>query len=195
MSVARRVVVAIPTIDDAARWADVTAVRDRRDPLASAVAPHLTLVFPFEDPLSDGALRDHVRGAVSGIRRFGITLCGITAHENEYLFLNVKRGNDELIRLRDALHAGPLAAHRLRTVTFVPHLTVGRVASRDLPAALEETSSLTEPIEARIDRVTVYRVDPDGGRPVLFEEALDAGDAARPGDAPDQAREGPSATD
>src|SRR5437879_652549 len=132
----KRVVVAFPRIESAVEWRQILSVRDRFDPLAGTIAPHLTLVFPFEDAMSDSALQEHLRSAVSGLQGFAVSLREITAHDDEYLFLNVKRGNDELIHLHDVLYTQALAAHRVRMHTYVPHVTVGRLPPEDLAAAL-----------------------------------------------------------
>jgi 2'-5' RNA ligase len=108
------------------------------------------------------------------VQIFPVLLRGVTVHDDEYLFLNVKRGNDVLVELHDALYAETLAAHRSRMHTFVPHVTIGRVALADLPAALDATSSLTSPIRASVETISVYRILPDGTRPVLFELPLHA---------------------
>ncbi len=168
----RRVVVAFPRIEDPVPWNAILATRDRLDPLAGQVAPHLTLLSPFEDAISDRDLEAHLRAVASALPPFPITLRDVTAHEEEYLFLNVKRGNDALVQLHDTLYTGPLAAHRPRSHTFVPHLTVGRVLPADLPGALEETAPHTTPIQAQVDTLSVYRIDPDGSRPILFEVPL-----------------------
>jgi 2'-5' RNA ligase len=171
-SVPRRVVAAFPKVAEHLEWVDVLRIRDRFDPLAAKIAAHVTLVSPFEDPVSDGALHAHVRAAVSSIARFPVTFGLVTIHDDEFLFLNVKRGNDQIVHLRDALYSGALARHLVRRQTFVPHITVGRVAPDELPAALERTSSLTTLIQAGIHTVSVYRIEPDGSRPILFEVPL-----------------------
>lgn len=173
----KRVIVAFPSVNSVAEWASILTVRDRYDPLAPKIAPHLTLVSPFQDPLSDAALHAHVRATVSGIASFPVTLAEITGHEDEYLFLNVKCGNDQLVRLRDTLYSETLATHRSRRHTFVPHITVGRLPLGDLPAALDETSSITSQIRAHIHTVAVYRIEPDGSRPVIFRVPLRTADA------------------
>lgn len=169
--VPKRVVVAFPRLGDPSRWAEILSVRDRYDPLASKIAAHLTLVSPFENPASDEVLSAHVRAAISGLCRFSVTLAQVTVHEGEYLFLNVKHGNDQIVHLRDALYSGVLAPHLLRTYTFVPHVTVGRVTPGDLPVALDRTSTLTT-IRADVHAVSVYEIKPDGNRPILFEVPL-----------------------
>src|ERR1043166_925874 len=139
----KRYVVAFPRIADADAWQEILSVRERFDPLARELPPHLTLVFPFEDALSDAALVEHVRGVVAGFHCFPVTFRDITVHENEYLFLNVKRGNDALVALHDALYTGPLARHLVPLHTYVPHVTVGRLPAHQLAAALEATSAIT----------------------------------------------------
>jgi 2'-5' RNA ligase len=77
--------------------------------------------------MSDFELEKHLRELVAQSRRFSVVFQGITAYENEYLLLNIRRGNDEVMRLHDVLYSGTLAMHHVRRHTFVPHVTVGRV--------------------------------------------------------------------
>lgn len=168
----KRYVVAFPRIADEDAWQDVVSVRERFDPLALLVPPHLTLVFPFEDTLSDAALEVHVRGVLRGFHRFAVTFRDITAHENEYLFLNVKRGNDTLVALHDALYTGPLARHLLRAHTYVPHVTVGRLPAHQLAAALDATSAITRTHEAIIDTITVRAIEDDDKRTAVLDLPL-----------------------
>jgi 2'-5' RNA ligase len=170
--VLKRAVVALPRIHATPAWQRVLDVRARFDPLAERIAPHVTLVFPFEDPINDADLEDHVRGVAGRLDRFPITLAEVTAHESEYLFLNIKRGNDAVVQLHDALYTGVLALHRSRMHTFVPHVTVGRVSREQLPAALEATTPLSDAIDARIDSLVVYSIEPQGIRPIRFDVAL-----------------------
>jgi len=80
----------------------IQAVRERFDPLASFIAPHITLVFPFECELSTQEIGDHVRRAIEGVKRFPVQLSSVTGDFRDgYLFLNVKRGNDSIIDLHD----------------------------------------------------------------------------------------------
>ena len=165
-------VVAIPRIQSVHEWAEILSVRDRLDPLAREIPAHITLVFPFESAMSDFELETHVRELVAQSRRFSVVFQGITAYENEYLFLNIKRGNDEVMQLHDVLYSGALAMHHVRRHTFVPHVTVGRVRSEEIPEALAATAGVNRPIQANIESIAVYAVRGDGVRPVLFELEL-----------------------
>jgi 2'-5' RNA ligase len=107
---------------------------------------------------------------------FPVRLAGITGSEGEYLFLSVKRGNDELIALHDRLYTGILQEHRSLVHTFLPHLTVGRRADNArFQQALADLASLNVTVETDVAAVTVYRIEPGGGRPV--ESVVRLGDA------------------
>lgn len=147
-------------------------MRDRLDPLARKIPAHITLVFPFESAMSDFELETHLRELVAQSRRFSVIFQGITAHENEYLFLNIRRGNDEVMQLHDVLYSGALAMHQVRRHTFVPHVTIGRVRSEEIQEALDATAGVNRPIKANIETIAVYAVQGDGVRPVLFELEL-----------------------
>lgn len=129
--------------------------------------PHLTLVFPFASDLTTAALEAHVAAAVEGIGPFPVELRGVTGEGDEYLFLNVKRGNDPLIALHDRLYTGPLAPFLSPRHTFVPHLTVGRL---ERPAAfavaLAQAARLGETFATVVREVAVYRIGADETRAV-----------------------------
>jgi 2'-5' RNA ligase len=160
--VSKRVIVIFPRLPE---HHAIHEVRRRFDPLVGLIAPHLTLVFPFTSPLPPAELRSHMESSTRGVAPFEVRLRGVTAHESEYLFLNVKRGNDALVDLHARLYSGPLAAHLSPRHTFVPHLTVGRV--RDA-GALER--ALADPIlrdvafDFRADALTAYTAEDDGSR-------------------------------
>ena len=143
----------------------IDRLRAAYDPLASAIAPHITLVFPFEAPLSHDDLLTHMRAVaeVAAIAPFEIVLRGVTGQEDEYLFLNVKRGNDQIIALHDRLYTGPLAAYRSPRHTYTPHLTVGRLSTGErFAAALDAASTLTETFHSKVREITACRISASG---------------------------------
>ena len=110
----------------------IQAARERFDPLANYIAPHITLVFPFECALSAEELRAHLHTALAGAKKFNVRLSGVTGDVRDgYLFLNVKQGNDEIIDLHDRLYSGALESFLYRKVTYCPHVTVGRIEQQD----------------------------------------------------------------
>lgn len=139
----------------------IHAVRERFDPLAKFIAPHITLVFPFESDLTTEELHEHLLSSLAGAKTFDVRLNGITGdYRDGYLFLNVKQGNDSIIDLHDRLYQGALEPFLFRKVTYCPHLTVGRIDDQsEFDQALEELASFSERFEAQIGQVYVERID------------------------------------
>ena len=135
----------------------IEQLRKQFDPLARTIEPHITVVFPFESDLQIEQLHAHVWQAIQGTGPFQVGLSGITGADDEYLFLNVKKGNDEIIKLHDRLYSGLLAEHLCITHTYIPHLTVGRLKDKeDFSTALETTKTMNLLFQTIIEEVTVY---------------------------------------
>ena len=151
----------------------IQRLREMYDPLATSIAPHMTLVFPFESPFTTTELAEHITKAVASFEPFSIRLQGISGHAGEYLFLNVKRGNDQLIELHDRLYGGLLAPFLRAESTYTPHLTVGRLPDADaFHAALDEARQMTAAFDAIVKEVAVYRIEPGSARPVEYVARL-----------------------
>lgn len=164
-SVPKRVIVIFPTIEEPDQLAAIADLRRRYDPLADLVQPHITLVFPFESEITGRKLRDHVRTCVQSIAPFRARLSQVTGHEGEYLLLNVKHGNDDLVALHDLLYGGPLAQYLSTEYTFVPHLTVGRIADKQVwREAVQLSSAVSILVEFVVSEVSVYEIEPSGTR-------------------------------
>lgn len=167
---AKRVVVIFPKFEQADL---IEQIRKSFDPLATMIEAHITLVPPFESSISAGELYSHIEEAIEVIQPFHLLLQGITGHEGEYLFLNVKRGNDQLITLRDRLYTGFLASYLLPEYTCVPHLTVGRLPDRNtFFSALERATQLKDSFETQVCEISVYSIQPGGTRCIEFSVPL-----------------------
>lgn len=135
-------------------------LRHQFDPLASVIRPHLTLVFPFESDLPLEQIRGHVQFAIQGVLPFEVILRGITGSDAEYLFLNVKHGNDQIIQLHDRLYTGLLLSHLNREHTYIPHLTIGRLDNKDsFLTALSVTQNMDETFILVIKDLALVRID------------------------------------
>jgi len=158
--VSKRAIVIFPENAD---LGEVERLRQRFDPLASAIPAHITLVFPFELELSTDELRTHVQHTIGECRAFPVRLTTITGHEDEYLFLGVAAGRDRIVDLHDRLYTGPLAPHLSHAHTYAPHMTVGRLPDRPaFLAALGETGNTTLAIDADVRTVSACRLDDTG---------------------------------
>ncbi len=155
-----RAIVVFPQFDNGAI---MDALRHRYDPLAAVIAPHITLVFPFRSDIAPAALWQHIAQAVAGMPPFVVRLHEITGHSDEYLFLNVKRGNDELIALHDRLYTDILAPFLAPEFTFTPHLTIGRLDNHEaFQMALREAHAEQAVFEATVREIAVHAIEDDG---------------------------------
>src|ERR1043166_578349 len=101
--------------------------RERFDPLAQKIAPHVTLVFPFElTNLENDALAQHVAERIQGIGAFDLELSLPAVLDGGYIYLGINSGARQIRRLHDSLYTGFLRAFLRTDVDFVPHITIGR---------------------------------------------------------------------
>ena len=151
----------------------IEQLRQQFDPLASKVKAHITLLSPFESALDKTQLRSLLEQSLQHTQPFNIKLQGITGHENEYLFLNVKRGNDELIQMRDSCYNGPLEFCLRPQYTYIPHLTLGRlVDEEDFLEALERVRGMRSAFETQVTEISAYKIHDNGERTVEFSVSL-----------------------
>jgi 2'-5' RNA ligase len=79
------------------------------------------------------------------------------------------------VALHDRLYTGPLRRHLSLAHTFVPHLTIGRVADRrGFEDALAEAAAVPLVIETLVRTVAIYSIGADGSRRVQAEIPLRA---------------------
>ena len=148
----------------------INNIRGKYDPLANYIAPHITIIFPFESDLTTHELKEYFNKSLIGMKNFKVMLKGITGdYRDGYLFLNVKKGNDNIIELHDKLYSGLLEKFLYRKVTYCPHLTVGRVSEEnEFDNAVNELSCYNENFETVIDKVYVENIDMDENSTIEF---------------------------
>ena len=110
----------------------IDTIRSQYDPLSKLVSPHITLVFPFESELETSELAEHIQNALKDFRSFSLKMKGITVSiepKENYLFLNVVQGLQELYGLSRALYTGILEKYKSDNYEnkYLPHITVGKL--------------------------------------------------------------------
>jgi 2'-5' RNA ligase len=148
----------------------IQMLREKYDPLANCIAPHITIVFPFDSERKTDELKSHFSEVLRGTRKFGIRLENITGDFRDgYLFLNVKKGNDQIIELHDKLYSGILQKFSYRKVIYCPHLTIGKMQdTAEFDKAIQELGSFVESFETVIDKVYVENIDAGGNSVIEF---------------------------
>lgn len=142
------------------------------DPLAKLVQPHITLVFPFTSAIETKQLVDHVSKSIEGIKSFDITLYRISPclAGGNYLFLNVREGNDEIRFIHDRLYTGILEEFLRKDIPYVPHMTVGKIDDEvEYGIAIQNTEHNNEVFHSRIDKISIEVIGA-AGESILEQE-------------------------
>jgi len=85
----------------------IDCIRKDYDPLVDLVRPHITLVFPFEDNISNDELKSILEDRLKGVKPFDIELKGFSKSKDRYgnfLFMNVMSGMESIVRIHDVLY-------------------------------------------------------------------------------------------
>ncbi|MBA3239484.1 MAG: 2'-5' RNA ligase family protein [Parachlamydiaceae bacterium] len=139
---------------------NIEILRIQYDPLFKLILPHITLVFPFESTISTQALYEHIQWVLKDINPFLIKLHDFTGTFDQYIFLNVKKGNDQIIELHDRLYSGLLSNFRDFRFSFHPHLTIGKFRDEKmLVTALAKMSLDRTQFETEISKIYVTAIN------------------------------------
>ena len=154
-------------------------IREKYDPNVNKVAPHITLVFPFDSQLTKEELVEHLRNALKDAAPFNLTMGDILKVDvtsGKYLFLGVKEGTEEIKNIFNKLYKGILEGFKsdlLKKVEFMPHMTIGVFNDKEsLNKAYEETKGLDKIFKGRIDKISVEIIKEDEDSIIEFELEL-----------------------
>ena len=155
----------------------IDELRKKYDPAVNNIAPHITLVFPFESNIDGTSLREHIEKNVKGIKPFKVELQGISGENKNYLFLNVIKGKEKLTELHNKLYTGILEEFKpefLNTIKFKPHLTVGKLDNdEEFVKAIEDTEDFNEVFKIMVERITVEIIGEK--QEAIIESEIDLG--------------------
>ncbi|MFD0579693.1 2'-5' RNA ligase family protein [Dactylosporangium darangshiense] len=144
--------------------AAVERFRNKWDPLAAAVPAHITVAFPFEWPGPVSRLAKDLQPVLTAFTSFALELSTPTVWADEYLFLLVNEGREQVWRLHESIYGQVLRGAR-RPSRFIPHMTVGRHADKAaLRVGISEAAEINLPLLGRALSLTIYRRDNDGRR-------------------------------
>jgi 2'-5' RNA ligase len=153
-------------------------LRSEFDPLYKHVAPHITLVFPFDSEITTLELKEHLHKSIKGFIEFNLQLQGIYGGKGNYLFLDVTLGREFLIGLQSRIYNGILKQYIPKFLdlnTYIPHLTVGRIADQTkFNAALNRCRSIDDIFIDTIKSISVEIIDDNENS--IIELTIDIGD-------------------
>lgn len=140
-------------------------VREKYDPLAHHVKPHITLGFPFCSNIETNQLKEHLTEVLTEFHPFEIVMTGIRPVDSfgRYLFLNIEKGSEEIIEIHKKLYTGILEDYYpewLKGKEFFPHMTVGALNSEEEhKKAAYETSKIKDVFKTRVTEISVEIID------------------------------------
>ena len=130
-------------------------VRKKYDRLYGLIKPHITLVFPFQDNISDNLLRENIEEILNNTKSFKAIFKGVSLSEDNYIFLNCKEGKEKIIQIHDKIYEEILPTHYKRERAYIPHITLGQSDN------IEMLKDFNEKFETIIDELTIEFIDKD----------------------------------
>ena len=104
----------------------IQAIRKKYDSLADLILPHITLVFPFSDEISDVELFEKLSCLLKNFSPFEVSFSGVSLSDDNYIFLNCIQGSDSIVKLHDEIYDKIFPSHFNKSRVYVPHITLGQ---------------------------------------------------------------------
>lgn len=150
-------------------------IREKYDPLAKLVRPHITIVFPFEIEMSNDDLSHILDNRLKGIEPFEIELQGFSKCEDRfgnYLFLDVIKGAENISNIHNVLYSNEFNACDLG-LQYIPHITVGKLSDvEELNKAYEDVKYIRCKFIAVINKISVEMIGENEESIIIIEKHL-----------------------
>lgn len=139
--------------------------RQKYDPNWKIIKPHITIIFPLPN-IPKRLLLSHLNTITKGVKSFPINLNGLTKSFDNYLFLQVKVGNDEVVTLHDKLYSRILSPYFRSDIPYIPHITLGYFGKENnsldselYKQAYEEAQKISLNLLCKFDQITLIEGD------------------------------------
>jgi 2'-5' RNA ligase len=155
-SLPRRAIVWFPQF---ANQKVIDRFRGIHDPLAQALAPHVTLVFPFNSRLTLDQVAAHAQKVLRLWPCFPVVMHGFWSAQNEFIGVGAQVGADAMIEMHDRLYRGPLAEFLRREFDYTPHITLAKTTQPNQFESLSSAASVVtrETFRELLRSVTIIR--------------------------------------
>ena len=131
-------------------------IRKECDILYKKIEPHITLVFPFEDDISDEELILNINNYFKNKKRFYVKFTGISISDDNYIFLNCTEGEKDIICIHDELYNNYFYNH-ISNRKYIPHITLGQTSNCS-NERLNEIKKMNDVFECIIDTVIIEKI-------------------------------------
>ena len=127
----------------------IQELRNKYDPLANLIAPHITIAFPFSDNISNEELIKELTNLLEKYKPFTIVFKGISLSEDNYIFLNCMKGDQEIIELHNEIYKQILTSHLKKSIKYIPHITLGKANN------IENLDSFNYEFKTIVDEISI----------------------------------------
>ncbi len=143
----------------------VNAFRKKYDPMFGVISPHVTIVFPFRG-INESTVIQHIQSVTEKQKSFSVHFHGLTKSFDNYLFLLIEEGKEEVYKLHDKLYTNVLASELRTDIPFIPHMTLGLFQNEKhelnevlFNKAWNEAAELNLDFHTRLDNLTLIKGD------------------------------------
>jgi hypothetical protein len=111
---------------------DIKVFRRKYDPFVDSWKPHIPFIFPVAcSEVEEAKLTEHIETVLKNWKPFPIHIGGFRTSWDHWLFLRLKKGNEEAIALHDELYTGMLSPYLRRDSEYIPHIGIGLFVRKD----------------------------------------------------------------
>lgn len=153
----------------------IDEIRDKYDPLAKLVRPHITIAFPFEMDITNDELSMIIEKRFSKIKSFEIEMQGFSKYEDRfgnYLFLNMNKGTEVITQLHNLLYSNEFSLFDLG-MPYIPHMTVGKLSTTTrLNEAYDLVKENNIVFKSKITKISVEMIGENEESIIVIEKEL-----------------------
>lgn len=157
----------------------IDEIRDRFDPLAKLVRPHITLVFPFESDMTNDEVEDKLACSLKNTGPFELVLHGFSKTKDNCLFLDIEKGKDIIEAIHDDLYSNHFSdfyavqPYIPLGMPYIPHMTVGKLNSeQELNRAYEYVRNIDDRFQTTVKKVSVEMIGEHEESIIIIERIL-----------------------
>lgn len=160
----------------------IQGFRQKYDPQFKLIRPHITLVFPLSD-LEEKEIYNHIESVLKHHQPFKANLRGLIKSWDNWLFLTIKEGNKQIVKLHDDLYSGVMAKYLRTDIEYIPHVGLGLFSKEDseqeldkilYEQALTEAENLHLDYTCMLDQISLIKLD-DSKKAIVSERSFKLG--------------------
>lgn len=121
---------------------EINNFRSKYDPYCNLIDAHFTIIFPIPETLEKEKLIEHIKNKLLTQKPFDIHINGLEKSWDHWLFLILKDGRDEMIKLHDILYEDLLLEFLRSDIEFVPHIAIGLFTKKEAGYDLKDPKAL-----------------------------------------------------